>query len=96
MHPTEYWIGLLDLVGSRVSEGMLGTTRCDHLWGSGPYHSLRVPETTSGDPAGHGSAWYDIAYGLYADVRHGLYILFIRVTYTSLVFILWHGGGLRI
>ena len=75
---------------------MLGTTRCDHLWDSGLYHSLRVPETTSGDPAGHGSAWYDIAYGLYADVRHGHCILIIRVTYAGLAYMLWHGGGLRV
>ena len=57
---------------------------------------LRVLETTSGDPAGHGSAWYDIAYGLYADVRHGHYILTTRVTYMSLAFMLWHGGGVRV
>ena len=55
-----------------------------------------MPETTSGYPAGHGSAWCDIAYGLYADVRHGHYILTTRVKYMSLAFTLWHGGGIRV
>ena len=55
-----------------------------------------MPETTSGNPAGHGSEWYDIAYSLYADVRHGHCILVTRVTYVSLAFLLWHGGGVRV
>ena len=66
------------------------------LWVSGLYHSLRVPETTSGNPAGHGSAWYDIAYGLYTDVRHGHCILVTRVIYVGLAFMLWHDGGLHV
>ena len=55
-----------------------------------------MPETTSGDPAGHGSAWYDIAYSLYADVRHRHYILTTKVKYMSLAFMLWHSGGIRV
>ena len=55
-----------------------------------------MPETTSGNPAGHSSAWYGIAYGQYADVRHGHYILITKVTYVSLAFMLWHGGGVRV
>ena len=52
-----------------------------------------MPEITSGNSAGHSNAWYAIAYGLYADVRHGHYILITRVTYVSLAFMVWHGSG---
>ena len=37
-----------------------------------------------------------IACGLYANMRHGHYILITRVTCVGLAFMLWHGGGVRV